>query len=56
MNGWLDAEWKRINRKLSAKWQHLYRLKASDFLFEIFLSGVKKHNSLYLRLVSPSSG
>ncbi len=49
-------QWKRINHKKSAKWQHLSRLKASAFLFEIFLSCVKKHSNLYLRLVMPSSG
>ncbi len=43
--------WKRINCKQSATWQHLSQLKASAFFFEIFLLGVKKHNSLYLRLV-----
>ncbi len=32
------------------------RLKASAFLFEIFLLGVNKYNNLYLRLVMPSSG
>ncbi len=42
-------QWKRINHKQSARWQHLSRLRASAFLFEIFLLGVKKHNSLYLR-------
>jgi hypothetical protein len=30
------AQWKRINRKQIAKWQHLSWLKASAFLFEIF--------------------
>jgi hypothetical protein len=49
-------QWKRINYKQSARWQHLSRLKASAFLFEFFLLGVKKPNSLYLRLVLPSSG
>ncbi len=43
--------WKRINCKQSDRWQHLSQLKASAFFFEIFLLGVKKHNSLYLRLV-----
>jgi hypothetical protein len=50
-----STKWKRINRKQIARWQHLSRLKASAFLFEIFLLGVKKNN-LYLRLVMPSSG
>jgi hypothetical protein len=45
-----------MGEKQSARWQHLSRLKASAFLFDFFLLGVKKHNSLYLRLVSPSSG
>ncbi len=49
-------EWKRINHKQSARWQHLSQFKASAFLFEIFLLGVKKHSSSYLRVVSPSSG
>ncbi len=49
-------QWKRINCKHSARWQHLSQLKASAFLSEIFLLGVKKHNNLYLRLVMPSSG
>jgi hypothetical protein len=29
------VQWKRINCKQSARWQHLSRLKASAFLFEI---------------------
>ncbi len=45
-----------INHKQIDRWQHLSRLKASAFLFEIFLLGVKKYNNLYLRLVMPSSG
>ncbi len=49
-------QWKRFNRKQITRWQHLSRLKASAFLFEIFLLGVKKYNNLYLRLVMPSSG
>jgi hypothetical protein len=52
---YVAAQWKRINRKQSTRWQHLSRLKASAFLFEIFLLGVKKHKSLYLRLVLLSS-
>jgi hypothetical protein len=51
-----DFQWKRINRKQNARWQHLSRIKATAFLFEFFLLGVKKQDSLYLRLVSPSSG
>jgi hypothetical protein len=43
-------QWKRINHK-----QHLSRLKASAFLFEIFLLGIKKHNNLYLKLGTPPS-
>jgi hypothetical protein len=39
-----------------ARWQHLSRLKASAFLFENFLLGVKKNSNLYLSLVTPSSG
>jgi hypothetical protein len=49
-------QWKRINHKQIAGWQHVSQLKASAFLFEIFLLGVKKYNNLYLRLVTPSSG
>ncbi len=48
-------KWKRINCKQSARWQHLYQLKASAFLFDFF-SGVKRHDQLYLRLVMPYSG
>ncbi len=29
-------QWKRINCKQTARWQHLSLLKASAFLFEIF--------------------
>ena len=29
-------QWKRINCKQIARWQHLSRLKASAFLFEFF--------------------
>jgi len=49
-------QWKRINRKQSARWQHLSWLKASAFLYEILLLGVKKHINLYLRLDMPYSG
>jgi hypothetical protein len=35
-----------------ARWQHLSQLKASAFLFEFFLLGVKKYSNLYLRLVT----
>ncbi len=52
----LAKQWKRINHKQITRWQHLSRLKASAFLFETFLLGVKKYNNLYLRLVMPSSG
>ncbi len=48
-----DVKWKRINHKQIARWQ---QLKASAFLFEIFLLGVKKYNNLYFRLVTPSRG
>ncbi len=48
------AYWKRIIHAWSARWQHLFPLKASAFLFEIFLLGAKKHNNSYLRLVMPS--
>jgi hypothetical protein len=51
-----SQQWKRINHKQIARWQHLSRSKASAFLFEIFLIGVKKYNNLYLRLVTLSSG
>jgi hypothetical protein len=47
-------QWKRINHKQIARWQHLSHLKASAFLFEIILLGIKKHNNLYLKLVTPS--
>ncbi len=53
---WSCLQWKRINCKQSARWQHLSRLKASAVFFEIFLLGVKKHTKVYLRLVMPSSG
>jgi hypothetical protein len=49
-------QWKRINHKQGAKWQHLSLLKASVFLREMFLSGVKKHSNIYSKLVTPSSG
>ncbi len=52
----VNIQWKRINHKQSARWEHLSWVKASTFLFEIFLLGVKKHNNLYLKLVMPSSG
>jgi hypothetical protein len=48
-------KWNRINCKQVARWQRLSWVKASAFLFEFFLLGVKKYN-LYLRLVMPSSG
>ena len=32
-------QWKRINCKQSTRWQHLSRLKASAFFFEIFFVG-----------------
>jgi hypothetical protein len=51
-----SSQRKIINRKQSAWWQHLSRLKASAFLIEIFLFGVQKDNNLYMRLVTPSSG
>ncbi len=51
-----EYQWKRINRKQVARWQHLSRLKASAFLFEIILLGLKKYYNLYLRLLMPSSG
>jgi hypothetical protein len=47
-------QWKIINCKQNTRWQHLS--KASAFLFGNFLLGVKKHNNLYLRLITPSSG
>ncbi len=50
----IRVQWRKINCKQSDRWQHLFRLKASAFLFKIFLLGVKKYN-LYLRLVTPSS-
>jgi hypothetical protein len=37
----IKTQYKRINRKESARRQHLSRLKASAFLFEIFLLGVR---------------
>ncbi len=52
----VGSQWKRINRKQIARWQHLSRLKASAFLIEFILLGVKKYNNLYLRLVTPSGG
>jgi hypothetical protein len=32
----VKSQWKRINSKQIARWQHLSQLKASAFLFEIF--------------------
>ncbi len=52
---WILVIRKRINRKQNARCQYLSWLKASAFFFEIFLLGVKKHNNVFLRLVSPSS-
>jgi hypothetical protein len=52
----LSKQWKRINCKQIARWQHLSRLKAIAFLFEFFLLVVKKCNNLYLRFIMPSSG
>jgi hypothetical protein len=31
-------KWKGINHKQSARWQRLYRLKASAFLFDFFVT------------------
>ncbi len=42
------TEWKRINRKQSARWQHLFRLNASAFLFEIYF--VRCYETLQLIL------
>ncbi len=51
-----STQCKIINRKQIARWQHLSQLKASAFLFEFFLLGLKKYNNLYLRLAAPFSG
>ncbi len=49
--------WKSINRKQSARWQHLSWLKASAFFsLQKNLVSCIKHNNLYLGLVTPSSG
>jgi hypothetical protein len=50
-------QWRIINRKQSARWQHLHRLKAGAFfsLQKQFLV-VKEHKYLYLGLVMPSCG
>jgi hypothetical protein len=51
------GQWKRISCKQSARWQHLSRLKDSDFFsLEQKILVVKKHYNLYLRLVTPSGG
>jgi hypothetical protein len=36
-------QWMIINQKQNTRWHHLSWLKASAFLFGIFLLGVKKH-------------
>jgi len=36
LGGIVLTQWKRINHKQSARWQHLSRIKASAFLLEIF--------------------
>ncbi len=53
----MSDEWKGISCKQNARWQHLSRLKASAF-FSLKKKKlvVKKHYSLYLGLVTPSSG
>jgi hypothetical protein len=43
-------QWKRINRKQSARWQHLFQLKASALLFEKKLLGVKETQQLILEI------
>jgi hypothetical protein len=50
------GQFKRINRKWSARWQHLSRLKGSAFFSLQKKLVVKEHNNLYLGLVMPSSG
>ncbi len=50
-------QWKRINCKQSARWQHLSRLKASAvFSLQKKLVSCVKCNNLYSGLVTPSSG
>jgi hypothetical protein len=50
-------KWKRINRKQSARWQHLSQLKPSAFFsLQKHLVSCMKRNSLYSGLVTPSSG
>ncbi len=53
----MRSQWKRINRKQGARWQHLSRLKAGAF-FSLQKKFVRcmKCNNLYLGLVTPSSG
>jgi len=48
-------QWKRINGKQSARWQHLSQLKASAFFSLQKNLVVKEYNNLYLGLVMPSS-
>ncbi len=50
-------QWKRINRKQNARWQHLSQLKASGFFsLQQKIVSCMKHNNLYSGLVTPSSG
>ena len=49
-------QWKRINRKQSARWEHPSRLKASAFFSLRKKLVVKEHNNLYLGLVTPFKG
>ncbi len=53
----LMMQWKRINRKQSARWQHLTRLKASAFFsLQKDLVSCMKCNNFYSGLVMPSRG
>jgi hypothetical protein len=52
----LSQQWKGINHKLSTRWQHLSRFKASAFFSLQFILAVMKDSNLYLGLVLPSGG
>ncbi len=53
----INRQWKRINYKQSARWQHLSQLKASAFFsLQKNLVSCMKCNNLYSGLVTPSSG
>ncbi len=43
-------QWKRINHKQSAGWEHLSRLKACAFLLEIFFVRCQEMQELILEI------